>query len=167
MITTIFKGTKKQISLLFVLCSLLFSVACSDDFLAEKRPYGSFGENDIYKDWESVKLRLNYIYQSSLPSFRDYNAKGGSQGGNSTQTNNAPDIWPVGLPDFLSTNADEFAGYGDDNHFGYFSDPFTVLTNQNIFKFFYYGVNESPWKKTRECTDVIVKVRQHDGLSDI
>ena len=146
---------------------LMSTIGCSDDFLAEKRPYGSFGENDIYKDWESVKLRLNYIYQSSLPSFRDYNAKGGSQGGNSTQTNNAPDIWPVGLPDFLSTNADEFAGYGDDNHFGYFSDPFTVLTNQNIFKFFYYGVNESPWKKTRECTDVIVKVRQHDGLSDI
>ncbi|MBR1547358.1 MAG: RagB/SusD family nutrient uptake outer membrane protein [Prevotella sp.] len=140
--------------------------ACSDDFLAEKRPYGSFSENDVYADWESVKLRLNYIYQSSLPSFRDYNSNGSSQGGNSTATNNAPDIWPVGLPDFLSTNGDEFAGYGNKGY-GYFSDPAKVWDNTNIFKFFYYGVNESPWKKMRECTDVIVKVRQHDGLTDL
>lgn len=144
---------------------LMSTMSCSDDFLAEKRPYGSFGENDIYGDWESVKLRLNYIYQGSLPAFRDYNATGGNQGGNSTQTNGASDQWPVGLPDFLSTNCDEFAGYGSDGY-GYLCDPAKVWDNTNIYKFFWTGVNESPWKKMRECTDVIVKVRMYDGLTD-
>ena len=157
------------IGLLFIIYSLFFSVAltsCSDDFLAEKRPYGSYGENDIYRDWESVKLRLNYVYQGSLPYFRGYNSSGGNQGGNSTSTNGPSDQWPVGLPDFLSTHCDEFAGYGS-NGYGYLSEPYkaTAWDNTNIFKFFWTGVNESPWKKMRECTDVIVKVRQHDGLT--
>ena len=155
-------------SLLFIIYSLLFSVAltaCSDDFLAEKRPYGSFGENDVYNDWESVKLRLNYVYQGSLPYYRGYNSNGGNQGGNSTSTNGPSDQWPVGLPDFLSTNADEFAGYGNKGY-GYLCDPSKIWDNTNIFKFFYTGVNESPWKKMRECTDVIVKVRMYDGLTE-
>ena len=151
-----------------VYCLLVVAMtACSDDFLADKRPYGSFGENDIYTDWESVKLRLNYVYQGSLPYFRGYNSNGGNQGGNSTSTNGPSDQWPVGLPDFLSTHGDEFAGYGS-NGYGYLSEPYkaTAWDNNNIFKFFYTGVNESPWKKMRECTDVIVKVRQYDGLTE-
>ena len=140
--------------------------SCSDDFLAEKRPYGQFGENDVYNDWESVKLRLNYIYQGSLPYFRDYNSNGGSQGGNSTCTNGASDQWPVGFPDFMSVNADEFAGYGS-NGYGYLSDPTKIWDNTNIFKFFWTGTNESPWKKMRECTDVIAKVPKFDGLTDL
>ena len=32
-------------------CGIAMSFSsCSDDFLAEKRPYGQFGENDIYND---------------------------------------------------------------------------------------------------------------------
>lgn len=150
-----------------VCCSIAAALsACSDDFLANKRPYGSFGENDIYADWESVKLRLNYIYQSSLPNFRDYNPDGRNMGGNSTATNGPCDQWPVGLPDFLSTHCDEFAGYGS-NGYGYMSEPDVAWDNTSIFKFFWTGVNESPWKKMRECTDVIVKVREHDGITDL
>lgn len=163
MITT---SIKKILAGCFLCCNIVAALtSCSDDFLAEKRPYGSFGENDIYNDWESVKLRLNYIYQGSLPAFRDYNSDGANQGGNSTATNGPADQWPVGLPDFLSTNADEFAGYGNKGY-GYLCDPATIWTNSNIFKFFWTGVNESPWKKMRECTDVIIKVRRYDGLSD-
>lgn len=148
----------------FALHSSLFT-SCSDEFLAEKRPYGSFGETDVYNDWESVKLRLNYIYQSSLPAFRDYNSNGATQGSNSTATNGPADQWPVGFPDFLSTHADEFAGYGH-NGYGYLSEPGVTWDNNNIFKFFYTGVNESPWKKMRECTDVIVKVPMYEGLDE-
>ena len=140
--------------------------SCSDDFLANKRPYGQFGENDVYNDWESVKLRLNYIYQGSLPAFRDYNSNGGNQGGNSTCTNGPADQWPVGFPDFLSTNGDEFAGYGSSGY-GYFSDPAKVWDNTNIFKFFWTGTNENPWKKMRECTDVIAKVPKYSGLTEL
>ena len=159
---------KKILAAGIVYCGILATlVSCSDDFLAEKRPYGSFGENDIYTDWESVKLRLNYIYQGSLPYFRGYNSGGGTQGGNSTATNGPADQWPVGFPDFLTTNGDEFAGYGS-NGYGCYSEPIAdKWTNSSIHRFFYTGVNESPWKKMRECTDVIVKVRQHNGLTDL
>ncbi len=165
MITT---SIKKVFAGCLVFCGMAITfTACSDEFLAEKRPFGSYGENDIYSNWESVKLRLNYLYQGSLPAFRDYNGEPNkAQGGNNTATNNAPDIWPVGLPDFLSTNADEFAGYGN-RGYGYYCDPATIWSYTNIHKFFYLSINDNPWKKMRECTDVIVKVRLHDGLTDL
>ena len=128
----------------------LFTVAlasCSDKFLEEKRPYGSFGPSEVYNDIEALKLRLNYIYQKSLP------APGG--GGN------APDIWPIGTADLLSKHTEEFTGYGK------YNDPTAVISNQNIDKFFYYGVNESPWKKMRECTDVIVRTAESETLTDL
>jgi len=124
---------------------------CSDDFLAEKRPYGSFGPEQVYGDWASVKLRLNYIYQKSLPYAKGYGL---------TRDNYPPDLWPVGLPDLLSKNTDEFPGYGE------YTNPTAVWTNQNIHKYFYYGINESPWKKMRECTDVIVRVNESTTLDD-
>ena len=166
-------STKINITGKWVLCTafLTFSLShlvtsCSDEFLAEKRPYGSFGENDVYSTWESVKLRLNFIYECNLPAFRDYNSDGGNQGGNHS-SNGPGDQWPVGLPDFLSTNADEFAGYGS-HGYGYYTEPIAdKWLNTSIHKFFWTGVNENPWKKMRECTDVIVKVRQHDGLTAI
>ena len=147
-------------------CFAAALTACSDDFLAEKRPYGSFGENDVYTDWESVKLRLNYIYAINLPVFSGYNTNGGVSEGKGHRDNGPADQWAVGLPDFLSTNADEFAGYGT-NGYGRYADPAKIWDNNTIDAFFYTSVNSSPWKKMRECTDVIVKVRQHDGLTDL
>ena len=126
----------------------LLATGCSDEFLAEKRPYGSFGPEQVYGDWASVKLRLNYIYQKSLPYFKGYSL---------TRDNFPPDLWPVGLPDLLSANTDEFPGYGQ------YNDPINIWTNTNIHKYFYYGINESPWKKMRECTDVIVGVNETEN----
>ena len=141
--------------------------SCSDDFLAEKRPYGEYGENDIYADWESVKLRLNFIYETCLPPYLDYNSNGSNSWGGNHSTNACADIWPVGLPDFLSTHTEEFAGYGK-NGYGYMSEPLTIWDNSNIFPFFANSnTNTNPWKKMRECTDLIVKVREHDGLTAI
>lgn len=131
------------------LMSLASTVGCSDDFLAEKRPYGSFGPEQVYADMTSVKLRLNYIYQRSLP----YHA-----GAKDNVDNYAPDYWPVGYNDYLSLHTEEFPGYGK------LSDPSQVWTNENIAKFFFYGINESPWKKMRECTDVIVRVNESTTL---
>ena len=124
---------------------------CSDDFLAEKRPYGSFGPEQVYGDRASAKLRLNYIYQRSLPYVKGYGA---------TVDNYAPDIWPVGLPDQLSLNSDEFTGFGE------YTNPSTIWTNSNIHRYFFYGINESPWKKMRECTDVIVRTAESQTLNE-
>lgn len=129
---------------------------CSDDFLAEKKPYGSFGPDLVYGDWSSVKLRLNYIYQRSLPYFKGYNTQGGRQ-----VDNCPPDFWPVGLPDLWTGNTDEFPGYG------VYMDPSSTWDNTTIHKYFYFGINESPWKKMRECTDVIVRTKESTTLTDI
>lgn len=136
-----------KISLWVVLVlSISGTTSCSDDFLAEKRPFGEFGPDQIYNDWSSVKLRLNYIYQRSQPYSR--------------LDNNPPDIWPVGTADLLSNNSDEFTGFGT------YTDSTKVWSNTNIHKFFYYGTNESPWKKMRECTEVIVNVNKSTTLTD-
>lgn len=151
-LVTIMKKNIYKISI-WVLLALSFasSTGCSDDFLAEKRPYGEFGPDQIYNDWTSVKLRLNYLYQKSLPYAKGYNL---------TKDNYPPDLWPVGLPDLLSKNTDEFTGFGE------YNDSSKVWTSSNIHKYFFYGINESPWKKMRECTEVIVNVNKSTTLTD-
>lgn len=131
-------------------CALLALTAtsCSDDFLAEKRPYGSYGPEQVYYDLSSVKLRLNYIYQKSLPNHKTFS---------NTTDNFYPDLWPVGGNDLLSAHTEEFGGYG------VWAEPGKVWDNTNIHRFFYYGINESPWKKIRECTDVIVRLYNTDN----
>lgn len=126
--------------------------SCSDDFLAEKQPYGSFGPDLVYGDKSAVKLRLNYIYQRSLPYFKGANTGGGRQ-----VDNCPPDFWPVGLPDLWSNNTDEFPGYGA------YTNPGNTWDNSTIHKYFFFGINESPWKKMRECTDVIVGVNEAEN----
>lgn len=139
----------KIIALSIAAAASLSLMSCSDDFLADKRPYGSYGPEQVYYDQASVNLRLNYIYQKSLPNHKTFS--------NSTD-NFYPDLWPVGGNDFLSAHTDEFTGYGT------WSDPGIVWDNTNIQRFFFYGINESPWKKIRECTDVIVRVNGTEGI---
>lgn len=141
---------KASLAVAFVL-SMTTLICCSDDFLADKQPYGSFGPDLVYNDWNSLKLRLNYLYEKSLPYYKGYS---------STTDNRPPDYWPIGLPDDLSNNTEEFTGYGP------FNDPTKIWDNTNIEKFFFYGINESPWKKIRECNDVIQRVEDSPTLTD-
>lgn len=142
----IIKGTR---ALLVAGCVMSLN-ACSDDFLSEKQPYGSFGPDLVYGDWSSVKLRLNYIYQKSLPY---------AKGANNTNNNFYPDLWPVGMKDALSGNTDEFTGYGE------YNDPSKTWDNTTVHKYFFYGINESPWKKIRECNDVIQRCNESTTLT--
>ena len=137
---------------LFAIMAPLSFTSCSDDFLAEKRPYGRPGPDQVYSDVASVKLRLNYVYQKSQPY---------AQFTTNIANNPYPDIWPIGYPDVLSLNTDEFPGYGR------YTTPSTVWTNTDIDKYFFYGINESPWKKMRECTDVIVRTNESEFLTDL
>lgn len=102
----------------------------------------------MYYDQASINLRLNYIYQKSLPNHKAFS---------NTGDNFYPDLWPVGGNDFLSAHTEEFGGYGT------WAEPGTVWDNSNIQRFFFYGINESPWKKIRECTDVIVRVNNTEA----
>lgn len=136
---------KIKLTVLASLCATMMAsfTSCSDDFLADKRPYGNYGYEQVYYDQASINLRLNYIYLKSLPNHKTF--------ANSTD-NFYPDLWPVGGNDFLSAHTEEFGGYGS------LMEPGKVWDNTNIHKFFFYGINESPWKKIRECTDVVERL---------
>ncbi|WP_277821147.1 RagB/SusD family nutrient uptake outer membrane protein [Palleniella muris] len=93
---------------------------------------------------------MNYIYQKSLPY---------AKGANNTTDNFYPDLWPVGMKDALSGNTDEFTGYGE------YNDPSKTWDNTTVHKYFFYGINESPWKKIRECNDVIQRCNESATLT--
>ena len=58
---------RQQVGLLFILCSLLFSAACSDDFLDEMTVFGSFPEDKVYSSYAGAQDRVNTLYRELLP----------------------------------------------------------------------------------------------------
>ena len=144
MITTIFKGTKRQISLLFVLCSLLFSVACSDEFLEEKKNYGNFDNTTVFSDYNGANERIASLYYWLLPV---------STGGDGNGTN-APNDWTsIGNADRWAKSTEEYGG------FSIFVNPEEEITyNASVANFDnFYVANDtySPWGHIRNCNDVI------------
>ena len=133
----------KLVALCLAATSLM---GCSDEFLKDKQPYGNFGPEVIYGNYEAAILRLNYLYQRTLP--------GWNGGGDIT------DQIPLGMDDNWTKCTEEYPGLWD------FIDPTKVFDNSNVPKFFYNGVNESPWKKMREATDIIVRVGESEGMTE-
>lgn len=121
-------------------------IGCSDEFLKEKQPYGNFGPEVIYGNYEAAILRLNYLYQKTLPQW--------DGGGDIT------DQIPLGVDDSWTKCTEEYPGTYD------LIDPTKIFDNSNAPKFFYNGVNQSPWKKMREATDIIVRVGESDGMTE-
>ena len=73
MITKIYQRKKEQIGFLFIICSLLFSVAltaCSDQFLQDKKNYDNV-TTDVYNYIEGANARLNDLYAWCLPQAAD------------------------------------------------------------------------------------------------
>ena len=61
---------KNKINKLAAFCLAAASLTgCSDEFLKEKQPYGNFGPEVIYGNYEAAILRLNYLYQKTLPQW--------------------------------------------------------------------------------------------------
>ena len=138
---------KNKINKLAAFCLAAASLTgCSDEFLKEKQPYGNFGPEVIYGNYEAAILRLNYLYQKTLPQW--------DGGGDIT------DQIPLGVDDSWSKCTEEYPGTYD------LIDPTKVFNNTNTPKFFYNGVNQSPWKKMREATDIIVRVEESDGMTE-
>ena len=40
---------------------------CSDDFLKDKKVYGSYDASVVYENYETAKSRVDFLYQSLLP----------------------------------------------------------------------------------------------------
>lgn len=120
---------------------------CSDEFLKEKKVYGSYDGSVVYENYETAESRVDYLYQCLLPS-----ATGGS--------NALTDVVSAGINDDFSQCTEEYGGYS------VFNDPSAVLTYQTVPDYFYVINNvTSPWGRIRECNDVIEGVTESATLS--
>lgn len=92
---------------------LICFTGCSDDFLKDKKVYGSYDASVVYENYETAKSRVDFLYQSLLPS--------------STEGSNAlTDITSAGIDDDFSKCTEE---YGD---YSIFNDPTASLTIQTL-----------------------------------
>lgn len=120
---------------------------CSDDFLKDKKVYGSYDASVVYENYETAKSRVDYLYQCLLPS-----ATGG--------TNALTDITSAGGDDDFSKLTEEYGGYS------VFNNPSERLTIQTVPDYFYVINGEtSPWGRIRECNDVIEGVTGSERLT--
>lgn len=137
-------------SLLAVALGATSLSSCSDEFLKEKKVYGQFGAEAIYESYEATQNRIDFLYQSLLPS-----ATGGS--GNM-------DITSAGGDDDFSKCTEEYGG------FSIYNDPSNILAYDNDkFVDFFYVKNDvdSPWGRIRECNDVIEGVTGSKTLTEV
>lgn len=120
---------------------------CSDDFLKDKKVYGSFDASTVYENYDTARSRVDYLYRCLLPS-----GTGGS--------NALSDIVSAGINDDFSQCTEE---YGD---YSLFNNPNEILTIQNVPDYFYVINGEtSPWGRIRECNDVIEGVTGSESLT--
>lgn len=124
--------------------------SCSDDFLKEKKLYGSFNGTTIYENYTSADNRIGYLYQMMLP-----HSTGGMDG-----TNAYNQLISTGESDYFSQCTEEYGGMSD------FTNPLTVLTNLNIPDWFQVDINYSPYSRIRECNDIIEGVEGSSSLTE-
>ena len=67
------KKMNKYISVALIAVTAGLATGCSDEFLQDKKLYGSFNGTTIYENYVSADNRVGYLYACMLP-----NATGGS-----------------------------------------------------------------------------------------
>ena len=50
-----------------LICAAACFSGCSDQFLQDKKSYGSFGAATIYEDYDGALTRIDYLYNLLLP----------------------------------------------------------------------------------------------------
>ncbi len=122
--------------------------ACSDQFLEDKRAYGSYNKDQVYESYVATQNRIDFLYQSLLPDVKN---------GGSGNTN----ITSVGRSDDYSKCTEEYGGTGA------FNDQNTVLTSENVTDYFYVKNDvDSPWGRIRECNDVISGIENSTSFTE-
>ena len=129
-----------------LLCAALCLGSCSDQFLQDKKSYGSFGAATIYEDYDGAKTRIDYLYNLLLPvsaSGIDY------------------DTPSTGVADIYSKSTEEFAGLSA------FVDPETIVDYTNVQDLIFRETkNVSPYGRIRECNDIIEGVEGSKSLNE-
>src|SRR5574344_2628911 len=87
--------------------------SCSDDYLKEKKLYGSFNGTTIYENYTSADNRITYLYKMLLPK---------STGG-MDECNYYNDLISTGENDTYSQLTEEYGGMNK------FNNPTSILDN--------------------------------------
>ncbi|MGN1376541.1 MAG: RagB/SusD family nutrient uptake outer membrane protein [Prevotella sp.] len=127
--------------------------ACSDDFLEEKKNYGSFDSSNTYGNFTSAQERVNTMYYALLPK---------SDGGDGQGIGNVNDVTSVGRPDKWAKSTEEYGG------FSIFVNPEKELVYNisDMYDYFYVANDTySPWGKIRNCNDIIEGVTKSSSLT--
>lgn len=128
-------------------------VACSDDFLKEKKNYGNFDSSNVYGSYDGALERVNTLYAQMLPQ---------SGGGDGNGIGNVNNTTSVGWADKWAKSTEEFGG------FSIFVNPEEELVYNHSSMFDYlYVANDvySPWGHIRNCNDIIENTEAADGMT--
>ncbi|MDR0891738.1 MAG: RagB/SusD family nutrient uptake outer membrane protein [Mediterranea sp.] len=135
---------KRNISYLALLVSVTLATAlsgCSDEFLKEKKVYGSYDANTVYENYDAAKSRIDYLYTVLLP------ATPGS-------SNAITDLNSGGGADDFSRTTEEYGGFSVWN-----DATVPIIPAEMPDYFFVRNDPASPWGRIRECNDVIAGLR--------
>lgn len=116
-------------------------VSCSDNFLQEKKVYGSFKAESIYNSYDGATDRVNTLYRMMMPM------SGGGDGNGSAGTNN---YTSVGYADKWAKSTLEYGGFSE------WVKQSPTLDYTNVTDYFYV-INDiySPWGNIRNANDII------------
>lgn len=144
------KKINKYGSIALLTITAAIFTGCSDQFLEDKKLYGSFNGTTIYENYESADNRIAYLYYIMLPS-----ATGGSD-----LTGSMGDMPSTGTSDQYSKCTEEYGGISG------LMNPNSPLDYETVTDYFNLDNNYSPWVRIRECNDMIEGVIGSESLTE-
>lgn len=141
---------KYSVKALAVAILVLTAASCSDDFLKEKKLYGSFNGTTIYENYTSADNRITYLYKMLLPK---------STGG-MDECNYYNDLISTGENDTYSQLTEEYGGMNK------FNNPTSILDNTTTPDYFQLDVNYQPYSRIREVNDMIAGINGSSSLTE-
>ena len=128
-----------------LMCAAACFSGCSDQFLQDKKSYGSFGAATIYEDYDGALTRIDYLYNILLPvsaSGIDY------------------DTPSTGVKDIYSQSTEEYGGLSD------YVDPAKIIDYTNVQDLIFRETKKnSPYGRIRDCNDVIEGITNSQSLT--
>ena len=135
--------------LLLATCFLLIS--CSDQFLQDKKLYGTYSSATVYTNYETATNRVDDIYRQLLP---------GQKEGNGAYSL----IVSVGSDDDQAKSTEEYGGISK------FEDNLSLLDYRalNGWEDHFYVENKeiSPWGQIRDINDLLEGMAQYSTMTE-
>ena len=117
--------------------TIFSNVGCSDDFLEEKKLYGTYSETTVYSNYETAKSRIDQLYNLMLPGAKEGKGSGAQ-------------LISMGSDDEWAKTTEEYAGLTK------WEDNLQELTYNDPEDHFYVENKEtSPYGYIREINEMI------------